>query len=122
MKWQNLSKGVFTAVRKWKRLLKLEREYNETKAKAKQVISPDPNSLTQHIKRANIQAYYWVYCKDMQKCDPCLPGWKSEGETGTLIPLWCDRNQLPQSMNKCRRPSAHKKPNPNYKKTAVTDN
>ena len=25
--------------------------------------------------------------KDIQKCDPCLPGWKWEQETGTLIPL-----------------------------------
>ena len=38
------------------------RQYNEIKTKTTQVILPDPNSLTQHIKQANIQAYYWVHC------------------------------------------------------------
>ena len=45
----------------------------------------------------------------IQKCDPCLSGWKREEETGTLIPLWYDCNQLSQSMSKRRRPSAHKR-------------
>ena len=33
-----------------------------------QVILLDPNSLTQHIKQANVQAYFWVHfmIKDMQ--------------------------------------------------------
>ena len=33
-----------------------------------QVILPDPNSLTQHIKKASIEAYYEVHCmaKDTQ--------------------------------------------------------
>ena len=38
------------------------RQYNEIKTKTTHIILPDPNSLTQHIKRANIQVYYWVYC------------------------------------------------------------
>ena len=33
------------------------RQYNEIKTKTTQVILPDPNSLTQHIKRASNQAY-----------------------------------------------------------------
>ena len=33
--------------------------------------------------------------KDIQKCDPCLSGWKREEKTGTFIPLWYDCNQLP---------------------------
>ena len=66
------------------------RQYNENKMKTTQVILRDPNSLIQHIERANIQIYYWVHCmnKDIKKCDP----WKREEETGTLIPLWYDRN------------------------------
>ena len=86
------------------------RQYNEIKTKTAQIILPDLNSLTQHIKRAN-QAYYWVYCmtKDIHKCDPCLSGWKRGEKTGTLTPLWYDCNQLPQSMSKCHRPSVHKK-------------
>ena len=42
------------------------RLYNEIKTA--QVILPDPNSLTQHIKQASIEAYYEVHCmaKDTQ--------------------------------------------------------
>ena len=43
------------------------RQYNEIKPKITQVILLDANSLTQQIKQANIQAYFWVHCliKDM---------------------------------------------------------
>ena len=77
------------------------RQYNELKTKATHVILPDPNSLTQHIKWANIQAYYWMHCmnKDIKKSDPRLSGWKREEETGTFIPLWYDCNQLSQWAN-----------------------
>ena len=34
------------------------RQYNEIKTKTTQVILPDPNSLIQLIKQANISAYY----------------------------------------------------------------
>ena len=37
------------------------RQYKEIKTKTMQVILPDPNSLTQHIKQANIQAYYCMH-------------------------------------------------------------
>ena len=58
--------------------------------------------------------------KDIQKCDPCLSGWKREEETGTLFPLWYECNQLPQSTSKHRRPSAHKRAQ--TQKKAVIDN
>ena len=43
------------------------RQYNEIKPKTTQVILLRTNSLTQQIKQANIQAYFWVQCliKDM---------------------------------------------------------
>ena len=53
------------------------------------------------------------------KSGPCLFGWKSEVKTGALIPLWYDCNQLPQSISKCPRASAHKKAQ--IQKTAVID-
>ena len=76
-----------------------------------EVILLDPNSLTQHIKQANIQTYFWVHCmiKDMQQRNPCLSDWKREEEIGTLIPLWYDCNQFPQRMSKHQRPSPHKR-------------
>ena len=59
------------------------------------------------------------YDSSIQKCDPCLSGWKREEETGTLIPLWYDCNELSQSMSKRRRPSAHKRAQ--TQKTVVID-
>ena len=43
------------------------KQYNETKTQTIQLILPDPNSLTQYIKRT----YYWAHCMttDIQKCD-----------------------------------------------------
>ena len=35
------------------------RHYNTMKIKTAQTILPDPDSLNKHIKRANLQAYYW---------------------------------------------------------------
>ena len=35
------------------------RQYNTMKTKIKQTILPEPHSLKEHIKRANLQAYYW---------------------------------------------------------------
>ena len=58
--------------------------------------------------------------KDIQKCEPCLSGWNSKEETGTLIPLWYECNQLPQSLSKRCRPNAHKRAQ--IQKRAVTDN
>ena len=86
------------------------RQYNEIKTKTTQVILPDLNSLTQRIKRANIQASYWVHfmTKDIQKCDPCLSSWKCEEETETLIPLWYGCNQLLHSICKRCRLSVYK--------------
>ena len=46
--------------------------------------------------------------KVMQKCEPCLSSSKREEKTGTIIRLWYDCNQLPLSMSKRRRISAHK--------------
>ena len=47
--------------------------------------------------------------KGIQKCDPCLSDLKCEQGTGTVIPLWYECNQLPQSISKHRRSSPHKK-------------
>ena len=46
--------------------------------------------------------------KVIQKCEPCLSSSKGEEKTGTIIRLWYDCNQLPLSMSKRRRLSAHK--------------
>lgn len=45
------------------------RQYHETKTKTTHTILPYPSSLTQHIKRENIQTYYWEHCsnKDIRK-------------------------------------------------------
>ena len=35
------------------------RQYNTMKTKTTQTILPDPHSFNEHIKSANLQAYYW---------------------------------------------------------------
>ena len=47
--------------------------------------------------------------KVIQKCEPYLSGSKLEEKTKALIRLCYDCNQLPLSMSKCRRSSAHKR-------------
>ena len=58
--------------------------------------------------------------KEIQKYEPCLSGWKREGETGNLILLWYDCIQLPQLISKRRSSSAHKRAQ--TQKTAAIDN
>ena len=50
------------------------RHYNSMKTKPAQNILPDPDSLNEHIKRANLQAYYWRnYLEhNISKVDTCI--------------------------------------------------
>ena len=45
--------------------------------KTTQTILPDPDNLKEHIKRANLQAYYWrQYLEhNITKVDSCRTGW-----------------------------------------------
>ena len=53
------------------------RQYNTMKTKAIQTVSPDPHSLKEHIKRANLQSYYWRHYLEHNiiKVGPCRAGW-----------------------------------------------
>ena len=53
------------------------RQYNTMKTKTTQTILPDTHSLQGHIKRANLQAYYWRHYLEhkITKVDPCRAGW-----------------------------------------------
>ena len=48
--------------------------HNSMKTKPAQNILPDPDSLNEHIKRANLQAYYWRnYLEhNISKVDTCI--------------------------------------------------
>ena len=50
------------------------RHYNTMKTKPAQNILPDPDSLNEHIKRANLQAYYWrnYLGHNISKVDTCI--------------------------------------------------
>ena len=73
------------------------KQYNEFKTKTTQVILPDLNSLTQHIKWGNFKKSLLLGAlnKNIQECYPCVSCWRREEETGTFISLWYDCNQLP---------------------------
>ena len=63
------------------------RQYNKMKTKTTQAILP--HSLKEHIKRANLQAYYWRHYLEhnITKADLCRPGWLID-ETNGLKPFW----------------------------------
>ena len=56
--------------------------------KTTQTILPDPDSLKEHIKRANLQAYYWRHYLEhnITKVDSCRTGWLRD-ETNELKPF-----------------------------------
>ena len=74
------------------------RQYNNLKVKTTKPIVPDPDSLCQHIKRANIVAYYWCHCIEAvtQKISPHLSGWKLVDKV--LKPNWFTGFQLPEVL------------------------
>ena len=53
------------------------RLYNTMKTKTTQTILPGPHNLKKHIKRANLQAYYWRHYLEhnITKVEPCRAGW-----------------------------------------------
>lgn len=84
------------------------RQYNNLTVKTTQSIVPDPDSLCQHVKRANIVAYYWCHCTEAitQKINPHLSGWKTVDSV--LKPHWFLGFQLPEVLRarKARRSTA----------------
>ena len=78
--------------------------------KTTQTILPDPDSLKEHIKRANLQAYYWRHYLEhnITKVDSCRTGWLRD-ETNQLKPFQYKCRQLPTSMKGKRKPQTKRK-------------
>ena len=72
-----------------------------------QTTLPDPHNLKEHIKRANLQAYYWPHYLEhnITKVGPCRAGWLRD-ETNGLKPFWYECSQLPTSMKGKRKSQA----------------
>ena len=83
------------------------RQYNTMKTKITQNISPDPHSWQEHIKRANLQAYYWRHYLEynITKVDPCRARWLRD-ETNGLKPFWYECSRLPASIKGKRKSQA----------------
>ena len=75
--------------------------YDRLKTKTTQNILPDPDSVVQHIKRANLQCYQYKHCTEnwLTLIDPCSSGWTRE-ESGELVPLWFNGKQFPNELEK----------------------
>ena len=75
--------------------------YDRLKIKTTQSILPDPESIIQHIKRANLQCYQYKHCTEnwLTLIDPCSSGWTRE-ENGELVPLWFNGKQFPNELEK----------------------
>ena len=98
------------------------RQYSTMETKRTQTISPDPHSLKEHIKRANLQAYYWQHYLEhnITKEDPCRAGWLRD-ETNGLKPFWYECRQLPSSMKEKRKSQAKGKEVDLVKQSTATD-
>ena len=80
------------------------RQFNMMKTKTTQTILPDPHSLKEHIKRANLQAYYWRHYieHNITKVSPCRAGLLRD-ETNGLRPSWYECSQLQTSLKEKRK-------------------
>ena len=75
--------------------------YDRLKTKTTQTVLPDPLSIKQHIRRANLQYYQYIHCFNnwIGQIDPCLSGWTRD-TSGTLSPLWFEGKQFPEELTK----------------------
>ena len=95
------------------------RNYDALNIKTTQSILPDPTSLTQHIRRANLQCYYWKCCvkPTIEKIEPTTSGWVRNSDNA-LEPLWFEGPQFPEVLRK--KSSRQNKPTkPTKSKSAV---
>ena len=53
------------------------RNYNSLNIKTTQSILPDPPSVTQHVRRSNLQCYYWKSYLEpiIEKIEPTTSDW-----------------------------------------------
>ena len=63
------------------------RQCNTMKTKTKQTILSDPHRLKEHIKRANLRAYYWQqYLEhDIKKVEPSRTAWLRDETIKTIL-------------------------------------
>ena len=75
-----------------------------------QTTLPDPHNLKEHIKRANLQAYYWPHYLEhnITKVDPCRAGWLRD-ETNGLKLFWYECRQLSTLLKGKRKLQANGK-------------
>ena len=64
------------------------RLYKAMKTKSSQALPPDPDSMTEAIKRMHFKTYYWLRFNDRipDEIDYSKNGWKEE--SGIVVPIW----------------------------------
>ena len=77
------------------------------KIKTTHTILADRHNFKKHIKRVNLQAYYWRHHLEhnVTKVDPCRAG-SLRDETNGLKPFWYEYRLLPTSMKGKRKSQA----------------
>eukprot|EP00794_Sanderia_malayensis_P005892 gene5892-biopygen4894 len=75
------------------------------KVKSSMSLPPDPDSLSQVIKRAHHQAYFWLRCieKKIYQLEVGNYGWRWCEERRLMTPVWYTGDQLPPSFKSKRR-------------------
>ncbi len=86
------------------------RRYQEMKVKSSMSLPPDPDSVTQVIKGAHYQVYFWKRCDEINI--EIIPfanyGWRWCKKQKLVVPIWFTGDQLPPSLQKKRHKNANK--------------
>ena len=78
------------------------RLYQQQKEKSSMSLPPDPDSLLQALKRAQMQTLLWQQCGEIavKQHNPEQYGWKWDDDANKMVPLWYTGPQLPPKLQK----------------------
>ena len=78
------------------------RLYQQQKEKSSMSLPPDPDSLLQALKRAQLQTILWQQCGEaaIKQLDPEQYGLKWDNSAKKMIPVWYIGPQLPPTFQK----------------------
>eukprot|EP00794_Sanderia_malayensis_P002543 gene2543-biopygen2087 len=81
------------------------RLYQRLKTKPSTAIPADPKSLSEDIKRANLQSYVLLRSlnANVRRIDPQICGWTHNEKLSRFTPIWFKGNQLPPSLIRSSR-------------------
>ena len=76
--------------------------YKDLKQKSSLTLSPGPGSVTQAIKRVNLQIKIWLQSLNQNMTFPSFEenGWKQCDDKLIMVPVWFTGSRLPPTVMK----------------------